>query len=365
MSLQQDSEPSPTAQPLALLRLRIYAFLIPIGLAAIMALWFTGLISGSLTAFHLISLPSVAAVFICFAVLIHWRADLLAVIEPLSFVLLYAYQLAELYEALAHNFSPIGAAVFPHWLPLASILAGLIFSNRRAVAASVFFYCLLLVPGVIALRSYGAAFFLAPVAGDLLEIYGLQAIYIPLSWGIAVLRERYLAALNRTEVLARAAELDYLTSVYNRRHLARQLDREMSRTVRNEQPLAAILVDIDRFKEFNDTHGHMVGDQVLIGFSELIQQNLRIADMFGRWGGEEFLILAPSTNLLEATALAERLCLLIAEASFGTVQGVTASFGVTVYCPEDTADSFVNRADAALYRAKQRGRNRVEFVGCE
>ena len=124
--------------------------------------------------------------------------------------------------------------------------------------------------------------------------------------------------------------------------------------------LGVIMLDIDHFKQINDTHGHLTGDRVLVELAGIIRSQLRSTDIVGRWGGEEFLVIFHGTSLAVMTEVAEKLRVAIAEAAFPKVGTATASFGLTVYLPGDTAESLVDRADKALYKAKSGGRNRVE-----
>ncbi|WP_200284169.1 transporter substrate-binding domain-containing protein [Rhabdochromatium marinum] len=160
--------------------------------------------------------------------------------------------------------------------------------------------------------------------------------------------------------LEQLSTTDTLTGLPNRLKLDAELAREFARAERYGAPLAVILLDIDHFKEINDGHGHLVGDQVLIAFARLLQARQRATDRAGRWGGEEFLILCPYTNASGALSLAEELRRDIAGHQFAEIPGsITASFGVASYRPGDTAVSLIGRSDTALYRAKAAGRNRV------
>ena len=122
---------------------------------------------------------------------------------------------------------------------------------------------------------------------------------------------------------------------------------------------SVILVDLDHFKHVNDTHGHQVGDQVLITAARLLQQYCREIDVVGRWGCEEFLIICPETPCAGAAKLAESLRQHLAAHLFPVVQQQTASFGVTCYHLGELADTLLARADVALYHAKTQGRNQV------
>jgi diguanylate cyclase (GGDEF)-like protein len=172
--------------------------------------------------------------------------------------------------------------------------------------------------------------------------------------------------LRKTELSAERmrhlAETDPLTGILNRRGLELELEREVERANRHGNPLCLILFDLDDFKLLNDTHGHDVGDEALIGVAREITPHLRDGDVFARWGGEEFSVLAPDTELEEACVLADRLCSIVAEIEGRTTAGwrISASFGTSVHRQHDSGTTLSKRADVALYRAKQLGKNRTE-----
>ena len=161
------------------------------------------------------------------------------------------------------------------------------------------------------------------------------------------------------EELQRLAITDTLTGVWNRRHFEEVVAAEIQRNRRYDEPLSLLLFDIDHFKAINDTHGHLVGDQVLIGLSHRVRDHLRGVDVLARWGGEEFVVLLPHCDGPQAQRLAEKLRALIAAEPFPGAGRVTSSFGVAEFRPPESADTWLNRADAALYQAKAAGRNRV------
>ncbi|WP_290654583.1 sensor domain-containing diguanylate cyclase [Idiomarina sp.] len=152
---------------------------------------------------------------------------------------------------------------------------------------------------------------------------------------------------------------DALTQLWNRYHMEQALDEELSRAQRHGHPLSVIIFDIDNFKQINDDYGHDVGDEVLKGISKALDSLMRKSDALGRWGGEEFLVIAPEVELDNAAELAERLRQVMADIEFDKAGVVTASFGVAELDQADTRSDLVRRADKALYRAKNEGRNRV------
>jgi diguanylate cyclase (GGDEF)-like protein/PAS domain S-box-containing protein len=165
------------------------------------------------------------------------------------------------------------------------------------------------------------------------------------------------------EEVKRLATLDSLTGIANRRRFLEQLEGELERFRRTGAVASFLMIDLDSFKRINDSEGHAVGDVVLKHFADLVRQNLRQLDAFGRIGGEEFAVLLPQTRLAGAIELAARLCQIVASSPAASGErsiAFTASMGVTEFQPgESGPESVMARADAALYRAKQGGRNKV------
>lgn len=155
---------------------------------------------------------------------------------------------------------------------------------------------------------------------------------------------------------------DKLTQIYNRLKLDESLEKEWERSNRTEIPFSLMILDIDHFKSVNDTFGHQVGDIVLIELADILRTHVRSIDIVGRWGGEEFLIILPETDQDGAILLAEKLRVLIDEKNFTRAGKITASFGVAAYHNDRSPELIVSRADSALYKAKENGRNRVEFL---
>lgn len=153
---------------------------------------------------------------------------------------------------------------------------------------------------------------------------------------------------------------DQLTGIYNRRKLELELEHELSRANRYENSLTLIVIDIDLFKQVNDTYGHQVGDKVLVSVANLIKDNIRRSDILARWGGEEFIIMSTQTALAGALTLAEKVRGLLASCKMDVVGSITASFGVAEYRQNESTESLFKRADTLLYKAKEAGRNRVE-----
>jgi diguanylate cyclase len=167
------------------------------------------------------------------------------------------------------------------------------------------------------------------------------------------------------DAVNRESQIDPLTEVGNRKFFATELARSLAEAEETQAPLTLIMVDIDHFKKFNDSYGHLVGDQVLRLVARTLVENLKGRDVIARYGGEEFVILLPQTRLMDAEKVANQLraalsTKLIRRRNTNETLGVvTISIGAAEYCVYEDGDSLIARADGALYKAKQTGRNKV------
>ena len=167
-------------------------------------------------------------------------------------------------------------------------------------------------------------------------------------------------------IIQEMAVHDDLTGFYNRRHLMELIENEHNRSVRTGSVFSLAMMDLDKFKDINDTFGHQTGDDILITFSNIIRNILRKTDFCGRYGGEEFLIVLTQTDLKDARIFAERMrscvedCLIIELDSVRKIN-VTVSIGLAEHLRNEGIDRTISRADEAMYKAKRNGRNRVEF----
>jgi len=178
---------------------------------------------------------------------------------------------------------------------------------------------------------------------------------------IVCLQDQLIAA---REALLEAATHDSLTGLWNRAAILNTLVSELTRADRDHGSVGVVIVDLDEFKQVNDTHGHLVGDEVLRAVARTMRANVRPYDSVGRLGGEEFMVVLPGCNAINATSHAERLRASIEEMTMKTEVGplsITASMGVAVGSGSLQAWGQVRAADQALYAAKRAGRNRVEF----
>ncbi|WP_432454125.1 sensor domain-containing diguanylate cyclase [Agarivorans sp. QJM3NY_29] len=167
------------------------------------------------------------------------------------------------------------------------------------------------------------------------------------------------------KVLERLSVTDPLTQLFNRHKLNQVLVKELERFYRYDEVFSVVIIDLDHFKSINDTWGHQAGDETLVKVSQRLKMVTRKVDYVGRWGGEEFLVISPSTKLDGAKILAEKLRVAIEELDFSHQYKVTASMGVAASQESQSAEQLVASADKALYQAKSSGRNRVIVASIE
>lgn len=174
------------------------------------------------------------------------------------------------------------------------------------------------------------------------------------------------AALARGDRIRETARIDFLTGALTRNAIEAELSREIDRSSRYAAPFGVMLFDVDYFKTINDTYGHVAGDSVLRELGELVRDTIRKTDLFGRWGGDELMLIAPGTSMPGTRALAEKVRKRVAEHRFEAAPAlnVTVSIGLAVFVMGDAPDTLTNRADEALYRAKRAGRNCTATMRC-
>ncbi len=186
-----------------------------------------------------------------------------------------------------------------------------------------------------------------------------------------VLKERELTQerIRMMEKLQRLAITDGLTKLHNSRSFYSQLEVEVDRFNRYKHPLSLLLLDIDHFKNYNDSYGHLEGDKVLVKISQMIKSCLRKMDTAYRYGGEEFTVILPETSCEEALLVAERIRNVIQSEKFTPQRekelSITISIGVTQYAVEEQLSAFIQRADKAMYVSKRNGRNQVTAMAAE
>jgi diguanylate cyclase (GGDEF)-like protein len=310
-------------------------------------------------------------------VLVVWLGITLAVLitkryapnaRPLAHVTSQAYAISVALFTCA-----TGAFHSPGWVAfLGGAIVGDLLLGRRATLFGLCTYFVVTLGGAWAIESRtftvvndlmpeGARTALAP--GETLRLGLITVVLTLLVLGlVAYIVDRWRDREARYQRLART---DGLTGLTNRRKFLELVERELLRARRYNAPLALVLLDLDHFKRVNDTHGHLVGDRVLVHAAETLRQAIRDVDTAARYGGEEFAVLLPDTDLVGAQEVAERCARKLASSSVAVGAAgdvtVTASLGVATFSPESDArvEDLMRRADQALYRAKEAGRNRV------
>ena len=193
-------------------------------------------------------------------------------------------------------------------------------------------------------------------------IFILHPIIFAIAFGIVglILQRKDKKIRELIQHLQNESITDPLTQLFNRRRISRIIQREIIRAQKSNEAICLALIDIDCFKQVNDTHGHLVGDHVLCMLANTLESVLRPSDSVGRWGGEEFLVLLPNTSLEHAFEVLERVRKVVEGLSFKAEESkfsISISAGISVGLKGDSIDSLTKKADIALYQAKEKGRN--------
>jgi diguanylate cyclase (GGDEF)-like protein len=342
---------TPRETPAEALKRRVYLVIVLLGLPGIYTAWSA----------NRIEQPFMANAYICLGVgvlftlsrILNPRVSVIW-IERFGFVMTVLIVLANVmytdYFAVTRGPAWRESRETSHWLiAYLCVFAYVIFDTRSGLRVASTIAAVAFMLGLLGVQSQ-----LNPS-----ELYSLIR-YTSIS--TALLAFTYLLAYTKEQLnLERVrSSTDDLTGLLNRRALYAALEMEFGKSQNDTKTLAVILIDVDRFKNINDTFGHAAGDQVLISIAEILRQHSSRVPV-GRWGGEEFLVLLPNLDLESVLAMAEKLRATL-EKHFFEVGAVTASFGVACLQIGESSSDLVRRADLALYAAKSRGRNRVEHT---
>ena len=355
----------PQNDPIEAAKRKVFLIGTPVGVLTILAVWAIGLKQHNMTVANIFILPLLAMAFLILTVL-YWRHIIhLRAFELVVYGLVLVYALAEFaFIILAITFmNGSFGPEFTLWLPFVYILSFLILSTNLALLLSGLFFLATLIFGLASLIHYLVGGLAFPNIALLLQFYFASAFYIAVLYLVSRIKERYISERVIANDMSKLAMIDSLTQVDNRRLLTQLLKEEVTRAGRHNLPLSVLLFDLDRFKIINDTFGHNAGDAVLQEVARQLRQAIRTSDPFGRWGGDEFLVLATNTDGKQAIELAERLREALENCHF-SIPGkkVTASFGITTYQSGDSPETLIRRADMGLYKAKSAGRNRAVAV---
>jgi diguanylate cyclase (GGDEF)-like protein len=274
--------------------------------------------------------------------------------EYSNLLLISLYHVMTLFEVVHNDLAKTGGSLgdFIVWLPLIIMFFFLTLGTKKGVIFSILIF---LTTAVIGL-AYGRQ--LPPESIDsLTQFHAANIVYIL----VLYYAQNMFRAFSERDFFKKHAYIDSLTRIANRHQIDVWLEERLDLAEEEGKPFSIIFFDIDHFKKVNDIHGHKIGDCVLKELSAIVSVNLAAGDQFGRWGGEEFILITDSTSK-QALAKAEYFRALVENHNFKEAGSLTASFGVTEFQPGDNIDALLNRADKGLYLSKNSGRNKVSMI---
>ena len=271
--------------------------------------------------------------------------------EYVTLFLVSVYHITTMFDVVSNDLAERGGSLgdFIVWMPLIIMFFFLALGIKRGLYYSIFIFMVTLAIGVI-----HSGQMTSESIDSLTQFHAANIVYIL----VLYYAQNMFRAFTERDLLKKYAYLDSLTRVANRHQIDVWLEERLESAEKEGKPFSIIFFDIDHFKKINDVFGHKIGDCVLKELSAIVSGNLGDGDLFGRWGGEEFILIIDSTGG-QAYEKAEHFRKMVENHCFKGAGSLTASFGVTEYCQNDNIDSLLNRADEALYRSKNSGRNRV------
>lgn len=342
-------------------RTLIVRLLLGAGILCVVALWVFESQMGLVSAYDVYAYPLLLSGFLASLILLgiqNGRQNLAEWTAYLAFVIYCAGGVAS-FSSLEPSTRLYTIANTLQWMPLMYVTAFLLFPKKQAMLAA----------GTAFLLALGALSWLLYASGSegwtyihgslIINAYVVHLLTLLALSLFIVTQEAFERMRRQTAVLESAAFTDPLTGVSNRRGLERMLTRHAEAP---GVPMALILLDMDHFKSVNDRRGHLHGDRVLQAIVHRLRQALRNEDLVGRWGGDEFLILADGATIEEATRLAERLRQAVSDMPRSESYGVTLSAGVSLWDGRGGLEEAIRRVDAALYSAKHQGRDQVAIA---
>jgi len=339
------------------LKLKIYRVIAPAGVVSVLGITFLEASYHSITWFDYLIRGIISLVYLTFTIILLVNKKYVFWFEKSIFFIVALFFVAQFYKmlvSLAFSQPTEALYTFPVWMPMVYFMAHLSFDLQRALKANLVFYGLLFLPGMLFLLGNWQA----QHAAYLDNLFVSSLIYIFSIYAAGQLLVMFVQARATASAMHKMANLDFLTGLSNRRFLDVTLDELFQNFVSTDRPISVIIFDVDHFKQINDRYGHLMGDQVLSEMAAIVRKQARAADYVGRWGGDEFLLVATDTRSDQACLIAERMRRMVAEKPLAGLS-LTASFGVAEWMAGDSPESLLGRADAALYRAKQTARNQV------
>lgn len=338
------------------LKRKIYLVVLPVLLLTFVIVFIFGYLYDGVSSIVVIIFFILFLVFtLCYFFLLIKKSHLF-IIEMTTCLMASFVFLLGMYDAIIQSLGVRGnvhLGPIAYWTPVLFILFYFTFRGFVALIFSLITFSFTIALGVHHILY--SPFSSAASLFTLLQYFFASLVTIIALYYFQRIIEIYLEA----EVSYEKAYTDFLTDLPNRRRMEQLLQEEMDKARRNETTLSVILFDIDLFKIINDTYGHDMGDIALKELAQTVKENIRDTDYFGRWGGEEFLIIATRKNLIDGAVLAERMRELVANREHDHLGYITCSFGVAELQKNDSALGLIKRADLALYKAKKGGRNQV------
>lgn len=275
--------------------------------------------------------------------------------EYSNLLLISLYLMATIFDVIYFELAKYGTGSlgdFIIWIPLYIMLIFVTLGIRNGLLFSITIFFITFLMGLFNFKHLSAE-----SIDSLSQFYFATIVYIL----VLYYAQYFYRAYTEVELFKKFAYIDSLTRVANRHQIDLWLENKRLGSKSEHHTYSIIFFDIDHFKKVNDRHGHKIGDCVLKELASLICENLEQKDLFGRWGGEEFIIISDITGQ-QAVQKADFFRELVETHTFKGAGQLTASFGVTTFKKEDSIDSLLNRADEALYFSKNNGRNKVSFM---
>lgn len=327
---------------------RVYLTILPIVIAYNTWYW---LYSPVRDTFIRMILPGALLGFLVLWILVY-RNVAIRVNEFVGLGIFTVYHVVRFYTAV-HT---VGNTLFDLYLPwsiLYSVFVFMIFEKKKGLVYALSVYVVMLSIGIPLYRQTSTLNY------ALTQFFVSNIIFIIALYYF----QRLFSAYGEVMTWRKMAWQDYLTNIANRRMLDSWIEQEIDKSKEDNTSFSVVYFDIDHFKDLNDHYGHHVGDDVLREFVNVVQRTIGQHEYFGRWGGEEFIVLLPAETTYEAEQVAERIRESIEKHAFQQVGHLTASFGIASFQESDLPNTLLSRADHALYSAKNSGRNAVKVAG--
>jgi len=328
------------------LKRKIYLVIFPLLFLTNASYW---LFSPFVDHFMKLVLPYIC-LFLAIAWLLIYYNRLIRICELVSLGIFGFYHLIRVHD-LTVQLEEGTINVYVLWSPIYFIYIFMVLERKKALGYSLFIFLITLLMGI--------PHFHNPRAIDTLIQFYISTVLYTL---ILFYFQRLVSVYIESDMLWKKAYYDSLTNIGNRRSLDIWIESEIKQCNESKSVFSIIYFDIDHFKQINDQYGHDIGDHVLKEFSSVVKNYTRSSDYFGRWGGEEFLIILRNQSITESIRFAEGLRKIIENHCFPYVDHITASFGISCYQPNDVPENLLKRADQALYIAKKSGRNKVKVI---